>query len=182
MIYAGLIYQLYFCFEYGKVYMMTSSSCWGLAFLPFVLLLVMVDMISGIKYKKSKKFKGRVIDSIDTEIVYFGRRYGEIYETYDVCYNYKGQTLRGEVCTDETGLRRGDKIDVYVYDPDNLHEIQSDIGWRKSQIFAGCAVGIIVILLMFFLFMWAMDQTNYDSQYKDKVTVGGYYNSYEYNK
>ena len=160
----------------------SASGCLSLVFLPFFIFLGIAYFVSGIRYKKSKMFRGRVIDSIDTEIVYFGRNRGEIYETYDVCYEYKGQTLRGEVCTNEKGLRPGDKINVYVYDPDYYHEIQSDIAWRKFQMFSSCGVVVIVIFLMLMFFIWAMDQTNYDSQYKNKVTVGGYYNSYEYNK
>jgi len=127
-----------------------ASGC----ILPICWFLTIIYWIKGIRYKKSKYFRGKVIYSRGTKIVYFGRRRrgGKIYETYYVSYEYKGETLQGEVCTSEKGLEPGDDIYVYIYDPEGVHEIQSDINWRKFKFSAGFSLLITVV----FLISWSL--------------------------
>lgn len=70
-------------------------------FMVIYLLFLLMEYRLGIRYKKSSIYKGEVQDSIKTEIVRIKGRHhaGEIYETYDVLYEYNGKLLRGEVCT-----------------------------------------------------------------------------------
>lgn len=116
------------------------------------LFLTIIYLIKGIRYKKSKYFRGKVIYSRGTKIVVVNRRRGEIYETYNVSYEYKGKTLEGEVCTSEKGLEPGDDIFVYIYDPEGVHEIQSDINWRKFKFSAGFSLLMTVV----FLISWSL--------------------------
>lgn len=121
----------------------------AIVFLPFLLVIEMVYLFYGIRYKKSKKFRGRVVDSKGTEIVYLGGRFwDEIYETYEVVYYYKGQPHQGEVCTNRTGLKPGASVDVYVYDPKGKHEIETDIYWRKFIRFAAYGSFVIAICIL----------------------------------
>lgn len=117
--------------------------------LPVFILFILIDLYWGIRYKKSSKYKGKVIDSLNTEIVRLEgyRGYGEIYETYDVWYDYKGEILRGEVCTSQKGLKPGASIDVYVYDKDGNHEIQSDISWRRLETEMQFGVMLLIIVI-----------------------------------
>lgn len=112
------------------------------------LFLTIIYLIKGIRYKKSKYFRGKVIYSRGTKIVVVNRRRGEIYETYNVSYEYKGKTLEGEVCTSEKGLEPGDDIFIYIYDPEGVHEIQSDINWRKFKFSAGFSLLMTVVFLI----------------------------------
>lgn len=116
------------------------------------LFLTIIYWIKGIRYKKSKYFRGKVIYSRGTKIVVVNRRRGEIYETYNVSYEYKGKTLEGEVCTSEKGLEPGDDIFIYIYDPEGVHEIQSDINWRKFKFSAGFSLLMTVV----FLISWSL--------------------------
>ncbi len=116
--------------------------------------LAIVNWILGIRYKKSKKFRGKVIDSKGAEIVKINSRCGEIYETYNVSYDYKGKTLEGEVCTSEKGLKPGANIVVYIYDPEGVHEIQSDINWRKFKFYAWYSLLMTTLFLMSLLLIW----------------------------
>ena len=127
---------------------MTNQVLVMFFFMVIYLLFLLMEYRLGIKYKKSIIYKGEVQNSIKTEIVRIKGRHhaGEIYETYDVLYKYKGELLRGEVCTREKGLKHGDKIDVYVYENGGFPEIQSDIYWRRSEL-AGPAVCVTVIVV-----------------------------------
>ena len=178
LIYAGHIYQLYY-FLYGKVFMRTSSGYLGIVLLPIFISLGIVYLVSGIRYKKSKKFRGRVIDSKEVEIVHFGRDGGEIYETYYVSYAFRGKILKGEVRTTETGLRPGAKIDVYVYDPEGVHEIQSDIDWKHFKLYAMAGSVMVIMFLIFGLIAWGMEHIDNDSNYKNTVTFGNQNHTYE---
>jgi hypothetical protein len=120
--------------------------------IPICWFLTIVNWIKGIRYKKSKYFRGKVIYSRGTKIVVVNSRRGEIYETYTVSYDYKGKTLEGEVCTSEKGLEPGDDIFVYIYDPEGVHEIQSDIAWRKFKFSAGFSLLMTVV----FLISWSL--------------------------
>ena len=125
-------------------------------FIPVFIFLAIINWILGIRYKKSKKFRGKVIDSKGTEIVKINSRCGEIYETYNVSYDYKGKMLEGEVCTSEKGLKPGANIVVYIYDPEGVHEIQSDINWRKYKFYAGYSLFVIALFLMLSLLIWSL--------------------------
>lgn len=129
-----------------------ASGC----IIPIYWFLTIIYWIKGIRYKKSKYFRGKVIYSRGTKIVVVNRRRnrrrGEIYETYNVSYEYKGKTLEGEVCTSEKGLEPGDDIFVYIYDPEGVHEIQSDINWRKFKLYAGFSLLMTVV----FLISWSL--------------------------
>ena len=151
----------------------------GIVFLPFVLVLEMVYLFYGIRYKKSKKIKGRVIDSKGSEIVYYGGRlWDEIYETYDVRYFYKNQMFEDEVRTNVTGLKPGYPIDVYVYDLDGRHEVQTDIYWRKFKMFAGYSAFLIVVVIMASFMIWGIYKSNENDRLR--YTHYNYYNSEEY--
>lgn len=125
-----------------------ASGC----IIPIYWFLTIIYWIKGIRYKKSKYFRGKVIYSRGTKIVVVNRRRGEIYETYNVSYEYKGKTLEGEVCTSEKGLEPGDDIFIYIYDPEGVHEIQSDINWRKFKLYAGFSLLMTVV----FLISWSL--------------------------
>ena len=161
-------------------------------FMVIYLISLLVEYWLGIRYKKSSIYKGEVQDSIKTEIVRIkGRRFaGEIYETYDVLYEYKGELLRGEVRTREKGLKHGDKIDVHVYENGGFPEIQSDIYWRRSE-FAGpavCVTVIVVFMLGLYLFCAGLNRSSQQHSYMRSVGyneepsldkyVDVYYNTY----
>lgn len=144
----------------------------GIAFLPFLLVLGLVYLFFGIRYKRSKKFRGRVIESKGTEIVYYGGRFcDEIYETYEVVYYYKGQPHQGEVCTSKKGLKPGASVDVYVYDPNGIHEIETDIYWRKFKLFAACSICMGIIMIVFILVIYRLpDRMNDRSNVSENHT------------
>ena len=121
--------------------------------LLFWLSMVLVNLFLGIRYKKSTIYKGRVIESIDSEIVSFSRASQEIYETYDVVYEYKGEMKSARVRTNRTRLKPGDSIDVYVYDKNGIYEIQNDIYWRKFNNAAGACIVAAALGLMFLLIL-----------------------------
>lgn len=150
---AGLLFLTMYCisFFYDIKMPLAVSDYKILFFLPIFVFLGIVYLVSGIRYKKSKKFRGRVIDSKEVEIVHFGRDGGEIYETYYVSYAFRGKILKGEVRTTETGLRPGAKIDVYVYDPEGVHEIQSDIDWKHFKLYAMAGLVMVIMFLIFWL-------------------------------
>jgi hypothetical protein len=56
------------------------------------------------------------------------------------------------VCTSEKGLEPGDDIFIYIYDPEGVHEIQSDINWRKFKFSAGFSLLMTVV----FLISWSL--------------------------
>lgn len=137
----------------------------GLVFLPFLLSILIVYLFLGIRYKKSTKHKGRVIESTDTEIVSFSSVFREIYETYDVWYEYKGEMKRGEVCTNRTRLRPGDSIDVYVYDKNGIYEIQNDIYWRKFMHCVGAFIIAGAFCIIALLLFWGMSLSSQNQSY-----------------
>ncbi len=152
----------------GEVYFV-SGFC-----IPILVIFTIIYWILGIRYKKSKYFRGKVIYSRGTKIVEVNSRRGEIYETYNVSYDYKGKTLEGEVCTSEKGLEPGDDIFVYIYDPEGVHEIQSDINWRKFKFSAGCSLFVIVFFLILSFLIWDLGLSLKSSYFIPRIMYGNY--------
>ena len=155
---------------------MTNQVLFFVSIIVICLIIMIVEFCLGIRYKKSSIYKGEVQDSIKTEIVRIGggRGAGEIYETYDVLYEYNGKLLRGEVCTREKGLKHGDKIDVHVYEEGDFHEIQSDIYWRKFKLTAvGCCVAVVAVI---FLWLYILSSEYTRSSQQHSYTHSANYN------